>query len=102
MSASVQARPMAIDVIVRLHPMFAGGKFRPVSWHALTDDGAELVGYGVEVKLPSSKSYRMAVVEGDSIRFGTKKEAETWCKAANEKAQAMLLNTKAAGQGAAA
>jgi hypothetical protein len=75
---------------VRLHPDFAGAKFRPMTWHAITDDGAELKGYGVEVKGTKDRRYKLAAVEGDTIPFGNKKDADAWCKAANEKAASML------------
>jgi hypothetical protein len=75
---------------VRLHPTFAGAKFRPVTWHALTEDGAELKGYGVEVKGKTDRRYKLAAVEGDTIPFGNKKEADAWCKAANQRAQEMV------------
>lgn len=74
---------------IRLAPEFAGAKFRPVTWHALTDDGAELVGYGVEVKPAGKHRYRLCAVLGDSIPFSTKKYADAWCLAANEKAALM-------------
>jgi hypothetical protein len=74
---------------VRLSPEFAGAKFRPVTWHALTDDGADLVGYGVEVKGQKDRRYKVAAVKGDSIPFNTKKEAAAWCNAATELAQKM-------------
>jgi len=76
-------------VQVRLHPSFAGARFRPLSWHALTEDGAVLKGYGVEAKTANERRYRIAQVAGDSIPFNTKKEADIWCKAANEKAARM-------------
>jgi hypothetical protein len=82
-----------VDHRVRLHPSFAGAKFRPVTWHALTENGAELRGYGVEVKGQKDRRYKVAAVHGDTIPFGNKKEADAWCKAANEKAALMLSNT---------
>jgi hypothetical protein len=82
-----------VDQRVRLAPEFAGAKFRPVTWHALTEDGADLKGYGVEVKAMKDRRYKVAAVKGDSIPFSTKKEADAWCMAANAKAQAMLSNT---------
>ena len=78
---------------VRLAPEFAGAKFRPVTWHALTEDGADLKGYGVEVKALKDRRYKVAAVKGDSIPFNTNREADAWCKAANAKAQEMLSNT---------
>ena len=83
-----------VDQRVRLSPEFAGAKFRPVTWHALTENGAVLKGYGVEVKALKDRRYKVAAVEGDSIPFNTKKEADVWCKAANAKSQAMLSNTE--------
>ncbi len=82
-----------VDQRVRLAPEFAGAKFRPVTWHALTDDGCELKGYGAEVKGVKDRRYKLCAVKGDSIPFNTKKEADAWCKAANAKAQSMLSNT---------
>lgn len=82
------------SINVRLHPTFAGAKFRPVTWHALTEDGAELKGYGVEIKAPTDKRYKLAAVQGDSIPFGNKKDANAWCKAANKKALDMLPATE--------
>lgn len=79
---------------VRLAPEFAGAKFRPVTWHALTADGCELKGYGAEVKPPNTRRYKLCAVQGDSIPFNTKKEADDWCAAANAKAEAMLSNTE--------
>lgn len=84
-----------MSVRVRLSQAFAGAKFRPVTWHALTDDGADLKGYGVEVKAKGDRRYKLAAVKGDTIPFNTKKEADAWCAAANEKALAMV--TKAEG-----
>ena len=77
---------------VRLAPEFAGAKFRPVTWHTLTDDGADLKGYGVEVKALKDRRYKVAAIKGDSIPFSNKREADAWCKAANVKAQDMLSN----------
>jgi hypothetical protein len=74
---------------VHLSPEFAGAKFRPVTWHALTDDGANLVGYGVEVKGPKDRRYKVATVKGDSVPFTNKKDVAAWCKAANELAHKM-------------
>jgi hypothetical protein len=74
---------------IRLSQLFAGAKFRPVSWHALTEDGAELKGYGVEAKPAKERRYKLCAVEGDSIPFTNKKDAAAWCKAANEKAALM-------------
>jgi hypothetical protein len=78
---------------VRLAPEFAGAKFRPVTWHALTDDGTDLKGYGIEVMPKGKRRYRLCALHGDSIPFNTEKEADDWCAAANAKAQAMLSNT---------
>jgi hypothetical protein len=89
MSAQQAKKTGGDSVRVRLLPSFAGARFRPLSWHSLTDDGAELKGYGVQVKVANDRRYRFALVDGDSIPFKTKKEAETWCKAANEKAAHM-------------
>ena len=80
---------MTQEIKVRLHPSFAGAKFRPVTWHAITESGAELKGYGVEVKAKADRRYKLGAVEGDSIPFGNKKEADAWCKAANQKAAGM-------------
>lgn len=87
-----------MSITVRLHPSFAGAKFRPVSWHALTEDGAELRGYGVEVKGKSDRRYKLAAVQGDTIPFGNKKDAADWCKAANEKALSMLPKVEGGAQ----
>lgn len=89
---SLSAGP--VDQPVRLHASFAGAKFRPVTWHALTENGAELKGYGVEVKGQKDRLYKVAAVHGDTIPFNSKKESDAWCKAANTKAQAMLSNAK--------
>lgn len=86
-----------VDQRVRLAPEFAGAKFRPVTWHALTDDGCELKGYGAEVKGVNDRRYKLCAVKGDSIPFGTKKEAVTWCNAATETATRMLSNTERSG-----
>lgn len=75
---------------IRLHPIFSGAKFRPVTWHALSENGATLVGYGVEAKSQGARLYKIASIQGDSVPFSNKKEADAWCKAANAKAESML------------
>lgn len=82
------------SIRVLLHPSFAGAKFRPVTWHALTEDGAGLKGYGVEIKGKTDRRYKLGAVEGDTIPFGNKKEADAWCKAANRKAQEMASSSE--------
>jgi hypothetical protein len=80
------------EINVKLHQSFAGAKFRPVSWHAITEDGADLQGYGVQVKPKKDRLYKFAAVDGDTIPFRNKKEADAWCKAANLKASSMMEN----------
>lgn len=92
MMAKETAGAGPVDQRVRLSTAFAGAKFRPVTWHALTETGADLKGYGVEVKAAGTRRYRIACVHGDTIPFRTKDEADAWCKAANDKAARMPSN----------
>jgi hypothetical protein len=78
-----------MTISVKLHSEFAGAKFRPVTWHALTEDGSDLKGYGVEAKGVKDRRYKVAAIKGDTIPFSNKKEADAWCRAANKKAADM-------------
>lgn len=54
-------------------------KFRPVHWSDLSQEGAPIVGWGIERKKSGARHYKPVAYKGEIHPFQSKKEAQKIC-----------------------